>query len=785
MKKPTKAFSKYKKLADGGDILKDAGMATADAAWQMMAPLSVPVGVATGKDLYGLTGYQSKTDLGQGVQTASGMYSGAQGTVAGSMLGGPTGAMGVNAAQKGINNAFFNNSQQPQNQSIQQPYDNSNQVRLSHMANGGMLIGNNMVTDEYGSGGSIHINPANKGKFNATKAATGKTTEELTHSSNPLTRKRAIFAQNAAKWHHGDGGYMANGGNIYEQPYLGRTYPSYAYGGTIGQNGEFIGNEGNTIQMQGDKHSDNSEGIDYTPGVKVEDGEGIWKKNDGSKYVFSKQLGFADKFDKLNNKYTKLRSNDKLSTDVLNHKLGQLEQDQEIFKATQSVKDKYKQMGNGGLMTQDSLQVNQPRRINLEDYNKMQNDNYNNINYQMQKQGYNNFNIEGVQNGYLQPSDTLNTNYFNKKGYITPIPKYAKGGYIKMAEGGGYDSTKPIGPYNYDPNFVKPNLWDINFPMENDMSMMDSGPREIPSSKPFQLQDPLNPITSTTLKGNENNSPKGNLQPITPSFGVPQPNYTNPATNRSVGANNPMTPMKPIGVSSNPTTISDNNYNPQAGNTLAQGNIQSAPFETGNYSQYLPYLGAGLQAVGDLAYYGKGYNKLNTTNYQAPKYKNYNPALLNPNQALSEADLGTRTQLSQVPNYSNGNSATALNNMLAAGAQGNRNKADIRTNYDNANVGITNAANAANSQGQNNFNLHNASMDYQSRLGNMQDLAQMQNADIGHLSNLGKYGAQGVKDQIGYNTQDKDRAMLGSMFKDATLDSDGNIIIKGTKYKKS
>lgn len=40
----------------------------------------------------------------------------------------------------------------------------------------------------------IHIKPANRGKFNATKKRTGKTTEELTHSSNPLTRKRAIFA---------------------------------------------------------------------------------------------------------------------------------------------------------------------------------------------------------------------------------------------------------------------------------------------------------------------------------------------------------------------------------------------------------------------------------------------------------------------------------------------------------------------------------------------------------------------------------------------------------------
>lgn len=47
---------------------------------------------------------------------------------------------------------------------------------------------------------SIHINPENKGKFNATQERTGKSTEELTHSKNPLTRKRAVFAQNVKKW---------------------------------------------------------------------------------------------------------------------------------------------------------------------------------------------------------------------------------------------------------------------------------------------------------------------------------------------------------------------------------------------------------------------------------------------------------------------------------------------------------------------------------------------------------------------------------------------------------
>lgn len=52
-----------------------------------------------------------------------------------------------------------------------------------------------------GKDSGIHIKPANRGKFNALKKRTGKTTEQLTHSKNPLTRKRAIFAQNAAKWH--------------------------------------------------------------------------------------------------------------------------------------------------------------------------------------------------------------------------------------------------------------------------------------------------------------------------------------------------------------------------------------------------------------------------------------------------------------------------------------------------------------------------------------------------------------------------------------------------------
>lgn len=60
----------------------------------------------------------------------------------------------------------------------------------------------NEVLNEKSKSG-INIDPKNKGKFNATKKRTGKSTEELTHSKNPLTRKRAIFARNVRKWNKG------------------------------------------------------------------------------------------------------------------------------------------------------------------------------------------------------------------------------------------------------------------------------------------------------------------------------------------------------------------------------------------------------------------------------------------------------------------------------------------------------------------------------------------------------------------------------------------------------
>ena len=117
----------------------------------------------------------------------------------------------------------------------------------------------------FAEGGRIHIKPKNRGKFTETKRRTGKTTEELTHSKNPVTRKRAIFAQNAKKWHHAFGGDLMTHGADFD---TGLTL--VGNGGTHEENP----NEGVPMGMD-------SEGI---PNL-VEEGEVIF--ND---YVFSKRL---------------------------------------------------------------------------------------------------------------------------------------------------------------------------------------------------------------------------------------------------------------------------------------------------------------------------------------------------------------------------------------------------------------------------------------------------------------------------------------------------------------
>lgn len=192
--------------------------------------------------------------------------------------------------------------------------DTINNLEANYAALGGFL-------NQYADGGSIHINPENRGKFNATKKRTGKTTEELTHSKNPLTRKRAIFAQNAAKWHHAFGGELNTNGGDFSTGLMfideGGTHESNPYEG---------------IPM----------GIapDGKPNL-VEEGEAIY--ND---YVFSnrltvpksvrnkyklrgtKGLTFADAVKQLTKGATE-RPNDPISQETLHEIMSDLAQTQE------------------------------------------------------------------------------------------------------------------------------------------------------------------------------------------------------------------------------------------------------------------------------------------------------------------------------------------------------------------------------------------------------------------------------------------------------------------------
>lgn len=214
--------------------------------------------------------------------------------------------------QMELANAFVENTLQNNTDNITET--TMNNLEANYAALGGFL-------NQYADGGSIHINPENRGKFNATKKRTGKTTEELTHSKNPLTRKRAIFAQNAAKWHH-------------------------AFGGELNTNGGDFSTGLMFIDEGGTHESNPYEGVpmgvapDGKPNL-VEEGEAIY--ND---YVFSnrltvpkairnkyklrgtKDLTFADAVKQISKNATE-RPNDSISQETLHEIMSDLAQTQE------------------------------------------------------------------------------------------------------------------------------------------------------------------------------------------------------------------------------------------------------------------------------------------------------------------------------------------------------------------------------------------------------------------------------------------------------------------------
>lgn len=177
--------------------------------------------------------------------------------------------------------------------------------------------------NKYSDGGSIHINPANRGKFNATKKRTGKTTEELTHSKNPLTRKRAIFSQNASHWKHAFGGHLNTNGSDF------MTGLTYIDNGDTHENNPYEG-----VPMGTD-----SEG---TPNL-VEQGEVIFNdyvysnrlqvpKAVRKKYKLRDNMTFADAVKYLTKSYEE-RPNDSISRDTAMEVLADLANVQEAERA--------------------------------------------------------------------------------------------------------------------------------------------------------------------------------------------------------------------------------------------------------------------------------------------------------------------------------------------------------------------------------------------------------------------------------------------------------------------
>ena len=91
-------------------------------------------------------------------------------------------------------------------------------------------------------GGRIHIKPENRGKFTALKKRTGHSASWFKAHGTPAQKKMAVFALNARKWKHGDGGFLENyydNGGPYGVIPLGGDYLSYlqsipeVYGGDI------------------------------------------------------------------------------------------------------------------------------------------------------------------------------------------------------------------------------------------------------------------------------------------------------------------------------------------------------------------------------------------------------------------------------------------------------------------------------------------------------------------------------------------------------------------------
>ena len=73
---------------------------------------------------------------------------------------------------------------------------------------GGYILPSIVTAEKKDTGGKIHIKPENRGKFTALKNRTGHSASWFKAHGTPAQKKMAVFALNARKWKHGDGGFI-------------------------------------------------------------------------------------------------------------------------------------------------------------------------------------------------------------------------------------------------------------------------------------------------------------------------------------------------------------------------------------------------------------------------------------------------------------------------------------------------------------------------------------------------------------------------------------------------
>lgn len=81
------------------------------------------------------------------------------------------------------------------------------------------------VYNDFANGGSIHIKPENRGKFTALKERTGHSTSWFIKNGTPAQKKMAVFANNARKWKHDEGGDVITGQSVLDR--ANQVYSNY------------------------------------------------------------------------------------------------------------------------------------------------------------------------------------------------------------------------------------------------------------------------------------------------------------------------------------------------------------------------------------------------------------------------------------------------------------------------------------------------------------------------------------------------------------------------------